>query len=116
MYTKKIIAALFSSLAFCSIAMAQSNSPQANDVKKYQAVCKGQSAGSPVSFAHKGVLWNGSCESQFFPTSKQAVTIDDAQRIAICAENPDAKSAQVNDQELKGKCVMAYLAPQPIKQ
>ena len=50
---------------------------QANDkvetvynAQKFQQVCKGKTQGAPVSFAYRGIIWNGTCEPQFFSSSK----------------------------------------------
>ena len=115
MSIKIFFAILFSSITLSAVANTQSHTAQANDIQKYQAVCKAKTSGTEVSFAHKGVIWNGQCQSQFFPANKQASIPDAAQRRAICAESSELKSAQIDGQEVKGKCVMAYIPPQPIQ-
>lgn len=115
MSIKIVFAILFSSFALNAVANSQSHTSQANDIQKYQAVCKAKAPATEVSFAYKGVIWNGQCQPQFFPTSKQAALPDAAQRSAICKEDAELKSTQIDGQEVKGKCVMAYLPPQPIQ-
>lgn len=80
----------------------------------FQQVCKGKAAGSDVSFAHRGIIWNGQCQVQFFPNSKTTPLKGDEKELSsICQTQPDAKTVIIEGQEFKGKCAIGYAAPAP---
>ncbi len=63
MNTKLLFSSLICSLCFSVAAhAADTKATQDQQAKKYQQVCKGKKQGDPVSFAYKGVVFNGSCE------------------------------------------------------
>ncbi|NNH01157.1 hypothetical protein [Acinetobacter sp. ANC 5414] len=87
------------------------------DSQRYQKVCKGKSQGAPVSFAYRGIIWNGTCEPQFFPSGKNAsVSGDEAELMNACSGDMNAKMATVNGTEMKGKCALGFMAPRPTSQ
>lgn len=87
------------------------------DAQRYQKVCKGKSQGAPVSFAYRGIIWNGTCEPQFFPSGKNAsVNGDEAELMNACSGDMNAKMATVNGTEMKGKCALGFMAPRPTSQ
>ncbi|NNG81811.1 MULTISPECIES: hypothetical protein [Acinetobacter Taxon 24D] len=87
------------------------------DAQRYQKVCKGKSQGAPVSFAYRGIIWNGTCEPQFFPSGKNAsVSGDEAELMNACSGDMNAKMATVNGTEMKGKCALGFMAPRPTSQ
>ncbi len=87
------------------------------DAQRYQKVCKGKTQGAQVSFAYRGIIWNGTCEPQFFPSSKNAsITGDEAELTTACSEDMNAKMATVNGTEMKGKCTLGFMAPRPTSQ
>ena len=66
---------IFLSTVLCGLCFAPF-AASANDkvetiynAQKYQQVCKGKSQGAQVSFAYRGIIWNGTCEPQFFPSA-----------------------------------------------
>ncbi|RZF51677.1 hypothetical protein EXE30_10725 [Acinetobacter halotolerans] len=63
MNSKLLLSSLICGLFFT--VTAQANAKTATDplTQKYQQVCKGKKQGDAVSFAHKGVVFNGACES-----------------------------------------------------
>lgn len=86
----------------------------AADLRKFQQVCKGKTMGAEVSFAHKGVIWNGTCESTFMPTDKSTpMAGNEANIYSVCASDKDATTMTVNGNEVKGKCVLMYTPPMP---
>ncbi|PWB17020.1 hypothetical protein DCO44_01545 [Acinetobacter sp. AM] len=92
---------------------------QANDkvettynAQKYMQVCKGKTQGAPVSFAYRGIIWNGTCEPQFFSTNK-AVTGNESELMTACQTDMAAKSVMIAGQEVKGKCALGFTAPYP---
>lgn len=84
------------------------------NAQKYQQVCKGKTQGAQVSFAYRGIIWNGTCEPQFFSTSKNAaIKGDEAELNSICSSDPNAKSINIQGHEIKGKCALGFMAPRP---
>ena len=60
MNTKLLFSCLICGLFLSPASQAKTNS----DVQthKYQQVCKGKKSGDMISFAHKGVIFNGVCQ------------------------------------------------------
>ena len=84
------------------------------NAQKYQQVCKGKSQGAPVSFAYRGIIWNGTCEPQFFPSSKKVMLKgDEAELNSICHSDTNATSMNIEGHEIKGKCALGFTAPRP---
>lgn len=87
------------------------------DAQRYQKVCKGKTQGAQVSFAYRGIIWNGTCEPQFFPSTKNAsVNGDEVELMNACSGDMNAKMATVNGTEMKGKCALGFMAPRPTSQ
>jgi len=87
------------------------------NAQKYQQVCKGKSQGAPVSFAYRGIIWNGTCEPQFFPSSKNAsIKGDEAELNSICQSDANATSINIEGMAIKGKCALGFMAPRPTSQ
>ncbi|WP_425916842.1 hypothetical protein [Acinetobacter sp. TSRC1-2] len=87
------------------------------NAQKYQQVCKGKTQGAQVSFAYRGIIWNGTCEPQFFPSAKNAsVSGDEAELTTACSGDMNAKMATVNGTEIKGKCALGFVPPRPTSQ
>lgn len=84
------------------------------DLKKFQQVCKGKTAGAEVSFAHKAVIWNGTCESVFTATDRTVTLVgSEAEIYHICTNDKEATSMTINGSEVKGKCILTYTPPMP---
>ena len=62
MNTKLILSSLICGLCFTVAAQANAKTTQDPQTQKYQQVCKGKKQGDMVSFAYKGVVYNGTCE------------------------------------------------------
>ena len=87
------------------------------DAQRYQKVCKGKTQGAQVSFAYRGIIWNGTCEPQFFPSSKNAsITGDEAELTTACSGDTGATTATINGTEVKGKCALGFMPPRPSSQ
>lgn len=110
MKIKIVFASLLCTIGLSSYAQAKDNNSQA---QKYQQVCKGKTQGTDVSFAYKGVIWNGSCQTQFFPTQASAEKGDEKELNSICVSDPKATSIQIEGKTLKGKCALGFSPPQP---
>ncbi|QER39996.1 hypothetical protein F2A31_09795 [Acinetobacter suaedae] len=63
MNSKLLLSSLICGLFFT--VTAQANAKPATDqlAQKYQQVCKGKKQGDAVSFAYKGVVFNGACQN-----------------------------------------------------
>ena len=83
------------------------------DSNRYMQVCKGKSQGAPVSFAYRGIIWNGTCEPQFFPNSKTGITGTETELYSACQGASGATTATINGREVRGKCALGYSAPRP---
>jgi hypothetical protein len=83
------------------------------DGNRYMQVCKGKTQGAPVSFAYRGIIWNGTCEPQFFPSNKSGITGAESELYTTCQGASGATSATINGREVRGKCALGYSAPQP---
>ncbi len=111
---------IFLSTVLCGLCFAPF-AASANDkvdttynAQKYQQVCKGKTQGAQVSFAHRGIIWNGTCEPQFFASSKNAsIKGDEAELMSTCSGNSSATSATINGTEVKGKCALGFVPPRP---
>ena len=84
------------------------------NAQTYQRVCKGKMQGAPVDFAYRGIIWNGTCEPLFFPTSKSTSIQGDADELyAACSTNSNARTTVVNGREIRGKCALGFTAIRP---
>ncbi len=111
---RKILISCLCSAAFLS------NTGYANDKVEstyvpatYQKVCQGKAQGDAVSFAYKGIIWNGNCESQFFPATSKGLTGNEPELATACAKDNTIKYAMINRTVVKGKCALSYVAPTP---
>ncbi len=102
----------------CGLCMA-SFAATANDkvetvynAQRYQQVCKGKTQGAPVSFAYRGIIWNGTCEPQFFASGKTAINGDEAELLKACS-NGAVTTAVINGTEVRGKCALGFTPPMP---
>ena len=108
------------SAVLCGFCLAHF-ATQANDkvettynAQKYMQVCKGKSQGTWVSFAYRGIIWNGTCEPQFFSSSK-AVQLqgNEPELYRSCMADAQSTVITVNGTELKGKCALGFTPPRP---
>ncbi|CAM4266143.1 hypothetical protein [Acinetobacter pragensis] len=84
------------------------------NAQKYQQVCKGKSQGAQVSFAYRGIIWNGTCEPQFFASGKNtAIKGDEAELYTACSSASGASAVTINGAEVKGKCALGFTPPRP---
>lgn len=107
------------SAVLCGFCLAPFATVQANDkvettynAQKYMQLCKGKSQGTWVSFAYRGIIWNGTCEPQFFSTNK-AVKGNESELMTACQTDMTTKSVMINGMEVKGKCALGFTAPYP---
>ncbi len=72
------------------------------DSQRYQQVCKGKSQGAAVSFAYRGIIWNGTCGTSIFPSSKNAnIHGDEAELASICQGDSKATSINIEGKEIR---------------
>lgn len=115
---KKIFAtALCLGLSFGCASLAQANDKveKIYNSKMIQQVCKGKHMGDAVSFAARGILWNGTCQTQFIPMHPKMIKGNENELYDTCQNDPHAKMATINGQEMKGKCALAFTPPRPMQ-
>ena len=108
-----ILPALLFTLVLSTFAQANDNVNQIYNAQKYQQVCKGKTEGAAVSFTYKGVLWNGTCQPQFFATKSSALKGDEKELNSICKSDPKSKSINIEGVDIKGQCALGFSPPQP---
>ncbi|WP_445115750.1 hypothetical protein [Acinetobacter sp. WZC-1] len=113
MNTKIFVSILLSGLCLSSYTQANDKVETTYNPQKYQQVCKNKKQGDQISFAYKGIVWNGSCEPQFFATKSTAVKGNEPELNTTCASDASAKSVTIEGKEIKGKCALGFAAPQP---
>ena len=114
MNKKILFSSILCGLLFSPFVSANDKVEKVYDSQRYQQVCKGKSQGTAVSFAYRGIIWNGTCEPQFFPSSKNAnIHGDEAELTSICHGDPKAMSINIEGKESKGKCALGFSAPKP---
>lgn len=110
-----LLTSLCLGLSFATLpAFANDKVQSTYDANRYMQVCKGKSQGAAVSFAYRGIIWNGTCEPQFFPSSKSAaINGNEAELNSICKSNPNQTSINIQGKEMRGKCALGFTPPGP---
>ncbi|QIC64367.1 hypothetical protein [Acinetobacter schindleri] len=111
---KKILfSIMLGALSVTGMATANDKVAKVYNPDLYQKVCKGKSAGDAVTFAHRGIIWNGTCEPQFFSNSKTALMGDEAEIYSACQDASGNTTTTVNGREISGKCALGFTPPRP---
>lgn len=113
MKTQVLLTTMMCTLFFSGFSQANDKVESTYDAKKYQQVCQGKSEGAEVSFAYKGIIWNGTCQPQFMPTNAKGLTGNEAQLNSICRSDAATKSINIEGKDYKGKCSLGYAPPMP---
>ncbi|RLL34572.1 hypothetical protein D9K80_11025 [Acinetobacter cumulans] len=114
MYKNIFLSAMLYGLCLTSFTASANDKVQSTyDVQKYQQVCKGKTQGDQVSFAYRGIIWNGTCQPQFFSSSKTKLLGTEAELNSVCHSDAKAKSITVDGKEVKGKCALGFAPPSP---
>lgn len=113
MKNKILLGAFLCSMGLNTVAFANDKVESTYNAKQYQQVCKGKSEGAEVSFAYRGIIWNGTCQPQFFPNSTKGLKGDEAELRTACSADSAIKTATIAGQEYKGKCALGYAPPMP---
>ena len=100
-------------LGVSSMSFANDKVENAYNAKQFQSVCKGQSEGAEVTFPYRGIIWNGTCQTQFFPDNSKDLKGNEAQLLSVCQSDPASKTVNIDGQDYKGKCALGYIAPSP---
>lgn len=80
----------------------------------FQKVCQGKQVGEWVQFAYRGIIWNGSCQNQFFSNDKKAqIYGDEPELLSVCAKNPKADRITLEERTYMGKCALGFTPPRP---
>lgn len=105
---------LYSGALFCSATSFANDKVESHyDSKQFQSVCKNKTQGAEISFAYKGIIWNGTCETQFFPNNGVEIKDNEVQLNSVCRNDPEAKSINIEGVTYTGKCALGYAAPTP---
>ncbi|WP_273776824.1 hypothetical protein [Acinetobacter sp. GSS19] len=113
MNKKLLLSVLFCSFCLSPLVQANDKVEKIYDAQLYQKVCKGKAQGTEVSFAHRGIIWNGTCEPQFFPKQSRDIMGNERELFTTCAGTHTAMSANINGAEVRGKCALGFTPPQP---
>lgn len=116
MKNKFLTTMLCASLGLGMATIAQAHEHQDNNYNphKFSQVCKGKTAGAPVSFAANGALWNGTCQTQFIPTKPtKALKGNEPELSSVCSSEPSSKSVNIAGKTFIGKCALAFTPPTP---
>lgn len=113
MKIQMLMTTLVCTLGLSSMSFANDKVESTYNAKQYQKVCKGKSEGAEVSFAYRGIIWNGTCQTQFFPSNTKGLKGDEAELRTACQTDAAAKTATIAGQEHKGKCALGYAPPMP---
>lgn len=113
MKNKIVISAFLGVLGLAVLTPAYAVDNNIYNAQKFQQVCKGKSAGSTVSFSYQGVTWNGSCQTQFFPSKKNVKINNQTALIEACASDRAIKSIDIDGQAEAGRCALGFSPPAP---
>lgn len=115
MYKKLLIAGLYSSLLFSSTFVQANNKVEkVYDAQRYQQVCKGKKEGAAVSYIAHGIIWNGNCQTQFFPAkSNNKIRGDEPELTSICQSDPKQTNINITGLNIAGKCALGFTPPRP---
>lgn len=113
MKVKTLLATFICAMGISSLSNANDKVESIYSAQQYQQVCKGKSEGAEVSFPYKGIIWNGTCKTQFFPNNAKDLTGTEAELNSVCTSDPKARSVTIQDKTIKGKCALGYAPPTP---
>lgn len=115
MKTKFMLSAVLSCLVLAPLSLhANDKVSNAYNPQKYQQVCKGKSKGDAVSYAARGIIWNGTCQTQFIPSGNyKNIKGNEAELTSICKSDMKSKAINIEGKEYLGKCALAFTAPTP---
>lgn len=113
MKTKILMGLMLCAGVFMGTVQANDKVSSTYNAATYQKVCKGKSQGDMVSFAYKGIIWNGTCEQRFFPSNSKGLTGDEPELATACTADNTVKSTTLNGTEVKGKCALSFTPPSP---
>lgn len=108
------LSSLLCGLCFSTFTSANDKVDKVYDSQRYKQVCKGKTQGAPVSFAYRGIIWNGTCEPHFFPSNKAMMVDEHTPALSrLCQNDLSATSINLEGKEIKGKCALSFSPPQP---
>lgn len=116
MNKKILLSSILCGLCLSPFAAVQANDKveKVYDSQRYQNVCKGKSQGAAVSFAYRGIIWNGTCQPQFFPADRKLdIQGDEAALSTTCGQDMNATTATISGAEVRGKCALGFTPPRP---
>ena len=108
-----LLSALLCGVCLSPLAQANDKVDRVYNAQTYQKVCKGKMQGAQVSFAYRGIIWNGTCEPQFFPQQTSSIMGNEAELFSTCDADANAMRATINGAEMSGKCALGFTPPRP---
>lgn len=85
------------------------------EVNVAQNACKNKNIGESVSMNYRGIVWNGTCEAQFYPHPKTlSLNGKDAELNSFCSKSLGTTSVNIEGVLYQGKCMLGFLAPRPL--
>lgn len=104
----------FSSLILPTSLFANDKVQTVYHPQTYQKVCKGKQSGDWVSFAYRGIIWNGSCQNQFFSSDKNAMIYgDEPELLQVCRQDTKSRTVIIGGRTYNGQCALAFSPPRP---
>ena len=80
----------------------------------FQKICQGKTQGDWVVFAYRAIIWNGSCQNQFFSSDKEAIIYgDEPELLNVCREDAQAKTVSIEGRTYNGECKLGFSPPRP---
>lgn len=114
MKTKILFSSILCGLFISPFATANDKVDRVYNPQKYEQVCKGKTQGAPVSFAYRGIIWNGTCEPQFIPNKAGMANMQGTEsEIYTTCNSMGTTSANINGMQVNGKCALAFTPPRP---
>ena len=110
---KILLSALLCSLCMSPFVHANDKVDRVYNAQTYQKVCKGKMSGAEVNFVYRGILWNGNCETQFFPNKSATIMGNESGIFSTCTADPNAMAANIDGVEMRGKCMLGFAHPRP---
>ncbi|MCH4246265.1 MAG: hypothetical protein LKF82_00280 [Acinetobacter populi] len=111
---KNVLLCSIVAICFSGIAFAESEI-SLKTLQTQERVCKGKNQNDAVTWNNQGVIFNGTCQPTFIPEHSRDLDVYAGFSNQSC-ELGNQTTITYGSQDVRGKCVLAYKAPQPIAQ
>lgn len=102
-----------SALTLSGISFANNSAEHVANIKVFQNACLGKNEGDDVSFPYRGIIWNGQCQMQFISSQNKDLKGKEQQLNSVCQFDPTTNAVNIEGEEFRGKCALAYMPPMP---